>query len=167
MFPRLDFAGYRTKEGMGKRIKGMIEERERGRSTFGKLPGEQAPLVAELSHGHLEEAPALVVIHQPRRTPWIDAVLVECVAPAPRLRQHDLQIASNGGAGIRDGKKTLELRVMSVASRPAGDDGLSEKCLAPESDNSLWIEVTRVQAPQSHARIVSFGILGVYPYRVE
>ncbi len=79
-----------------------------------------------------------------------DEGLVEAVATGGGFGMNGSEISRDRCYWIRASQKTLELGMMAVAACSSQEDALREEGFAPDSDESLWIEVLRMKRPESH-----------------
>jgi hypothetical protein len=104
--------------------------------------GEQvAPLVFELPAG--DDAPA-----DPRRAP--DALTVEAISPLSRLGVDDAKVGGDRAHRPARSTKANELWVLRVPACAAAQHRLGEQGLTPQGDQTLGVEVFRMERPQAH-----------------
>jgi hypothetical protein len=72
----------------------------------------------------------------------------EAVGAALRFGKHDAQIGVDGRDGIRLRTEALELRMVAIAAGFAAQDGAREQRFAPDGDETLGVEIARMQRPE-------------------
>lgn len=141
--PILDSAGDHPKERMCAWSCDVAEFREPIRIAGSELSLKVMPLVLELAaiHGYATGAPVS-----------IDFRRHEGIAAGVGFRQHDVKVHPDAVHGSWLGTKAIELRVAPIALRPPAQYRLSEQGFPPDRDQAPPVEVTGVQAPESHAK---------------
>jgi hypothetical protein len=99
------------------------------------------PFVAELSVCFGNLSPHASTLYAPG---------VEIVAASFGLGVHSLQVCGYRGKRGALLAETDELWMVNVALRPAGENSLGEKRLAPQGDKALSVKVARMYGPESH-----------------
>src|SRR5262245_28277630 len=117
------------------------------RASCRQLSHQVTPLVLELtvSHGN-----------RPDTAHAADLARIECIAAGHRLIVHGAEIGRNRGARLAVRAESMELGMGPVAFRPPAEHGSCQQRLAPQGDETLRIEVARMDRPEPHAQSWSF-----------
>jgi len=78
-----------------------------------------------------------------------DLRFIEAIAATSGFARDVAKVGSDGRARVRLFAKALQLRVMRVAAREAGEDGLRQQRLAPERDEAFGVEVLGMEGPEA------------------
>ncbi len=87
-----------------------------------------------------------------RGLPRDDFRFVELIAATRGFVGHSAEVGGNQSEWFSVLPKPRQLRMTCVSSRLAGDDFLSEQTLPPQGDQSLGVEILRVNSPETHER---------------
>jgi hypothetical protein len=111
------------------------------RTTFAELSPQVARLEANLADRCRQGRRGFLLL---------DERVVELVASCDRFDVHRREIGRDRRQRVGSAPEASELWVVPVASRPALEDALGEERLAPERDEALGVEVSRVKGPEPH-----------------
>jgi hypothetical protein len=140
--PRLDLA----RADLEKRVAYRRDHRTALQELLGVSNGEFAqevlPLVLNLADGDSDDG-LLRFCHRDLRA-------IEGVPAGTRFGPHDQKVGANGCERRRLRPEAFELWMTLLSAGVALQDGLSEKCLAPERNQALRIEILRMQGPEAH-----------------
>ena len=108
-----------------------------------KFSHQMLPLV-----GHLPVSDAQLA----NRTDATDLPAIKGVATPRRLGMDRGEIGVDGGAGRWVSAKPFELWMMAIALRAPAQHRLRKQCLAPQRNQALRIEISRMDGPESQTR---------------
>ena len=100
------------------------------------------PLVEKLPFG-LRDGPD-------RTSGCEDPSSVERVAARSGLIGDDTKVCGDARHWVGGGAKTLQLRMLPVATRATKEHCLSEERFAPECNQAGGVEMTRMESPETH-----------------
>ena len=139
--PGFDFSRDGGKEGMGLRLVDGLQ----GVTAIGiadeELLQKVLPLVAELPAGYGDGE---------LRAATADLRCVKTVAASLRFPTDPLQVGGDRPRGVRVASEADQLRVAPVPPGRPPQDRLRQERLAPEGDQPRPIQVSRMQAPETH-----------------
>ena len=124
------------------------------RTPHSQLLQQVLPLVEDLPGGCQQR------LNTPNRT---DFPSVERVTPHRCLIMNGSEIRIDCVSGTSMREKSRQLRVVSVAASLTTQHGSCQQGLAPQCNQALRIEVTRMDRPEAHANVYSTRLLG-QPY---
>ncbi len=140
-FPHRDFTGDNPKQGVNS---GLGSNRQLGQPPWiadFKFAREVYPFILDLAAG---DGKGLNI------SPFANLAAIETIATMASLCMNSAEIGGDGCAGTRRFKKSHQLWVMLVATRPSQDHCLCQKCFSPQRDQAPGIQILGMERPKTH-----------------